>query len=71
MADERVELRAVFQGVDFRNRIALGGIGGQPVNRLGGHGHSFALAQMVGASCKAFGVGIYQLAHSLSAPELG
>ena len=58
MADQGIEAWPLLGGIDTGNRIGIGGIGTQPIDRLGRKGHQFARAQFRGSLAKGtFGIG--------------
>ena len=57
MHDQRIEQRAALGGEDRGHRFAIGGVGAQAVNRLGGEGDQPAVSQDAGGFGNAGGVG--------------
>ena len=59
MANQRVELRPRFGGINGGNGIGIGGVAGEPVNRFRRHSDKRALLQFFGAggdACVSCGV---------------
>ena len=53
MDDQRVEARPALGLVDLQHRVGIGGVGAEPVDRLGGEGDELAAAQDGGGECRA------------------
>ena len=57
MHDQGIEQRPALGGENRGHRLAVGGVGAQAVNRLGGEGDQAAIAQDARGLGDAFGVG--------------
>ena len=54
MDDQGIVLRAALGHKDLLHRLAVAGVGGNAVHRLGGQGHQLPAAQQLGGLCNAF-----------------
>ena len=71
MRDQRVELRASLGLINARHRLAIGSVGGKPVNRFRGNGDGLPRAQQFNRPGKGFPLRQYVgQAHILSKKPL-
>ena len=54
MDDQGIVLRAALGHEDLPHCLAVAGVGGNAVHRLGGQGHQLPAAQQLGGLCNAF-----------------